>query len=262
MSCQKLFPILATSALGVFLWASSGCSGGSSPAAVPPLAPLPVVKEAPSYTLIKGRGPVVILLATDMNDTLYNVVTGGENVWLIESGYSVLSMDLPCHGANNAMPGVDPLNCWAWYLEKGDKTLFTEFCAGLSAVLDELHETDVSIMGVSRGAYVAVTCAAYDDRIKNLVLISPLTDLNYLYEFAPSHEVNEQEFGIGQFEPYIKDRPILVRVGARDTRIGTSLAVIFALEVGATLQVLDTIGHSAPEDGSSIKWLESQGFTP
>lgn len=239
----------------------TGCNanGTGSDDDAPQLTPLPIVKM-PAYKLV-GSGPIVIVLSTDIAETL--VTTGPYDyvTRLNAAGFSVLTLDLPCEGANADHSSQalldDPLLCWAVHIADGDRDIFLSFCSGLLDVLDELNQPVAGIIGISRGAYVSSTCAAYDDRIKNLALIIPLTNLNYLSEFA-DYQVNEAEFGLQQFYPELRDKHILVRIGKDDTRVGTANAVAFAESVGATLQLLDTVGHSAPEDGTTIIWLEQQ----
>jgi len=123
-------------------------------------------------------------------------------------------------------------------------------------VLDGLGAAKVGIVGVSRGAYVAITCAAYDERFADLALEIPLTDLNYLTEFK-SLPADETLFGTDQYVPYISNRAVLVRIGKDDTRVGTALAEAFAKEVGATLELTDAVGHQVAEDGSTVTWLQA-----
>jgi hypothetical protein len=236
----------------------TACGGGVSTLSVPPLAPLPKVDKLPAYQVI-GSGPLVVVLAMDLQATLYESGTTDTIVpRLLSAGYSVMSLDLPCHGAD-AEPGVQPLDCWAQRIAAGDKDIFLSFCAGLFGVLDELGAKQVAVVGVSRGSYVAITCAAYDERFRDLALEIPVTDLNYLTEFK-SLPVDEALFGTDQYVPYLKDRASLVRIGKDDTRVGTALAVAFAQKVGATLELTDAVGHDVAEDGSTITWLQSHPF--
>jgi len=196
------------------------------------------------------------VLAMDMKETLYApATTDGIVPRLLSAGYSVMSLDLPCHGAD-AEPGVTPLGCWARRIAAGDNEIFLNFCAGLFGVLDGLGAPKVGIVGVSRGAYLAITCAAYDERFADLALEIPLTDLNYLTEFK-SLPVDEKLFGTDQYVPYISNRAVLVRIGKHDMRVGTALAEAFAKEVGATLELTDAVGHQVVEDGSTIAWLQA-----
>jgi pimeloyl-ACP methyl ester carboxylesterase len=236
----------------------TACGGGSSTISVQPLAAMPKADKLPAYKVI-GSGPIVVVLAMDMQETLYDSGTTDTIVpRLLSAGYSVMSLDLPCHGAD-AEPGVQPLDCWAQRIAAGHNHIFLSFCAGLFAVLDRLGTLEVGIVGISRGGYVAITCAAYDERFRDLALEIPVTDLNYLTEFK-SLPVDETLFGTDQYVPYIRDRVSLVRIGKDDTRVGTALAVAFAQKVGATLELTDAVGHDIAEDGSTITWLQAHPF--
>jgi hypothetical protein len=236
----------------------TACGVVSTTLPVQPLAALPKIDKLQAYQVI-GSGPIVVVLAIDMENTLYNSATTDTIVpRLLSAGYSVMSLDLPCHGAD-AEPGVLPVDCWAQRIAAGDKDIFLNFCAGLFGVLDELGASAVGIVGISRGAYIAITCAAYDERFRDLALEIPVTDLNYLTEFK-SQPVDETLFGTNQYVPYIRDRVSLVRIGKDDTRVGTSLAVAFAQRIGATLELTDAVGHDVAEDGSTITWLLAHPF--
>ena len=221
---------------------------GGTGALVTPAASAPL----PAYSLT-GSGPILIVLEGDIKDTL---TPGGQQDYVQRvpaAGYSMLTLNLPCSDDFDTQ-----LSCWATTIKDGDTTLFQRFCAGLSDVLDTLNKPVAGLIGVSRGAYVGLTCAANDSRIKNIAAIIPVTDLNYLTEFAGPLQVNESEFGLEQYYPELREKRILVRIGKDDTRVGTDNAVNFANDVGATLQLLDTVGHSAPEDGSTFIWLAAQ----
>ena len=252
-------PTVRLTASAILFLLLVACGGGSSPTpSGQPLPALPDVDALPAYEVI-GSGPVVVVLAMDMQETLYNSPTTDTIVpRLLSAGYSVISLDLPCHGAD-ADPGAQPLDCWAQRIAAGNRDIFLNFCSGLFGVLDQLHASTVAMVGVSRGAYVAITCAAYDERFRDLALEIPLTDLNYLTEFK-SVPVDDQVFGIDQYVPYISNRNSLVRIGKDDTRVGTSLAVAFAQKVGATLELTDAAGHDIAEDGSTIIWLQAHPF--
>jgi len=221
--------------------ALSACGGGTTSSQAPALAPEPTV-ATPHYGSV-GAGPPIVVLALDEQDTLYNSAsTGGVVPALVGAGYTVVSLDLPCHGAD-AEPGVAPLDCWAQRLHAGDTELFTRFCAGLSKVLDAEHIERAGILGISRGGYMATTCAAYEPRFTAIVLENPVTDLNYLAEFK-GLEVNEQLFSLQQYVPYLTGDRIMLSIDAIDDRVGASLAEAFAGEIHAKLEVTDAPDHT------------------
>lgn len=246
--------VLLLALLGVL----TACGGSSSSSQSPTLPEVPPVGELPAYEVI-GSGPLVVVLAMSMQDTLYSSATTHTLVpRLLSAGYSVMSLDLPCHGADAEL-GMEPLDCWAERISGGDEDIFLRFCSGFTEVLDQLTASAVSMVGISRGAYVGITCAAYDERFVNLVLGIPVTDLNYLTEFK-ALPVDETLFGTDQYAPYLRNRNSLVRIGKNDERVGTELATDFAETIGATLVLTDAIGHDMAEDGSTIDWLRAHPF--
>lgn len=192
-------------------------------------------------------------MAFDIDQTLYGGSMGRTPSDLISAGFSLLALDLPCHGADATEPAGQELVCWRKRLESGDRQLFTRFCTGLSAVLDHLGAPEAYVVGQSRGAYVAVVCAAADRRLRRLVLLKPVTDLTRLTEFNGFDP--GPDFLLTRYQSALADRSILVRIGNADTRVGTDAAIQFAQTVGATLRVVDIPGHDLPEDGSTVEWL-------
>jgi pimeloyl-ACP methyl ester carboxylesterase len=145
------------------------------------LQPLSKSASLPRYEIIQNNGPVVVVMLASVEESLRPSL-GRIHTDLISAGYTLLALDLPCHGAD-AEPGDDPLGCWRRRIAGGDHELFRRYCAGLAAVLDELKLTNVRVLGLSRGGYLAITCAAYDLRLQDIALIAPVTNLANLFEF-------------------------------------------------------------------------------
>lgn len=201
-----------------------------------------------------GRTPgqqVILLFGSDIHDTLTGDGIIPLGPVLSKAGYSVVTLDLPCHGSDAPWRHRhDPLGCWRRRIEGGDREIFTRFANHVSDVIDQLGVHSITAVGISRGGYIALVCAAHDPRITKLALIAPVTDLWRLSEFKglPRNSA---------FDAPHPTEPVLVRIGKRDDRVGTAEAVAFAHTVNATLQLLDTQGHNAPEDGSTISWIRS-----
>lgn len=243
----------------------AACDGSTSPAPLPlpPLAQSEPASTLPVYGVV-GNGPLVVVLADDMNDTLYDWEnTTGLVSDLVGHGFTVLSLDLPCHGAD-ATPNESPLECWSLRIHAGDNDLFLKFCSGLSEVLDHLGIQEAGIAGISRGGYMAITCAAYESRFTQIALLEPVTDLNYLAEFQ-EYPAPEALFNVQQYIPYLQGRPILLSIDPHDTRVGTDLAWKFAQEVGAEFQLTDAAeSHEllSSQTEAAASWFNSALSTP
>lgn len=209
--------------------------------------------QPPVYRL-KGRH-MVIVLATDMNDTLDTDVMGGIPASLLASGYTIASLDQPAHGAD-ATVGVQPLTEWRNRIQGGNTTMFTDFAKRVSRLIDEERVGDVSIVGQSRGGYCACFAAAQDTRIKRLFLTAPVTNLQSLTEFD-GYTVNQTTFGLGQFTGALSAKAIKVRIHATDTRVSTSAAQTFATAVGAEFETVAGSGHVPTDTGQAAAWLAS-----
>jgi pimeloyl-ACP methyl ester carboxylesterase len=258
-------PIAATVALIL-----AGCGGTATAPVSVTAAPAPILAQAnpehgtlPAYaTTGNPDGPLVVVLGLSAQGTLFGTEAWDGVPSLVAAGYNVLSVDLPCHGADAPANGEDALLCWAQRLATGTyNDMFLDTCADLSAVLDHLGVDKAAIVGISRGGYAAITCAAYDARFVDVALIAPVTDLNYLWEFH-ALPVSESLFNVQQYIPDLSTRNVLVRIGEHDTRVDTSLALTYGRAVGATLELLNTVGHYAPESDTPINaYPAGQGNT-
>lgn len=203
------------------------------------------------YVFVRNDGPLVVLLAMDADNTLHGSM-GRVVPDLEEAGFSLLTLDLPCHG-RDADKDVSPLTCWRNRIERGDTEIFRRFCSELSASLDAIGASNVRVVGQSRGAYVAATCAAMDQRITALALLMPVTDLQRLAEFD-GFRVDQLRFGL----PAVRV-PTYIRIGRADDRVGTDAAMEYGQRVSAKIDLVDVVGHKTEEDGSTVRWLMHVG---
>lgn len=206
------------------------------------------------YAFERGtRNEIVLAFAAGIDD-FYTGTAGFGSLpaELKDAGFNVVTLDLPCHGADATL-GLSGLECWRQRIEGGSTTIFTQFCAKVSAVLDELEAGTVYAAGISRGGYIALTCAGRDDRISRVAAIMPVTDLQRLLEFD-GYTVDQSTFGLARFDLSRVD--VLVRIGNNDQRVGTDAALAFAATLPRkTVQLLDSPGHTVIEDGSVAQWL-------
>jgi hypothetical protein len=219
------------------------------------------------YGILSAQGEpdprrVIVLLSTDARSTL-DSDPGRTKIMqklvprLKRAGFTLLSLDLPCTGADlSGNDATQVLGCWRDRIEFGESDMFVRFCEKLSAVLDKLGVAEAGLVGESRGAYLAATCAGYDARMHRLVLLKPVTDLQVLLEFG-GYTVDQQLLGLGQYQAALRGRPILMRIGPRDDRVDTSSAIAFAQSIGAEIQLVECEGHELPEDGTTVRWLQA-----
>jgi alpha-beta hydrolase superfamily lysophospholipase len=228
----------------LLLIAACGGSNDAPQAAIVPPA-------LPHYEYIPNSGPLIVLMAASAEESIHGM--GRLPADLTSAGFSLLALDLPCHG-QDAEPNLDGLVCWRRRMEAGDKGIFREFCKGVTAVLDHFSVKRAGVVGLSRGAYVAATCAETDARLQYLGLLAPVTDLEQLSEFN-GYAVDDPNFQLLHYRAQLSKRHVLVRIARDDERVGTESAVNFAQTIGADLQVLDLVGHVAPEDGATTQWM-------
>lgn len=150
--------------------------------------------------------------------------------------------------------GNQTINCWRSRIEAGDTQIFNNFCHELSDLISRLQLNEAFIVGVSRGGYVAATCAANDPRITKVVLLKPVTDLQLLAEFA-GYTVDESIFGLAATVPALSQRSVLLRIGPNDTRVSTESALAYGEAIGAEVQVVPSEGHNMLDDGTTTQWL-------
>lgn len=210
---------------------------------------------APPVARIYG-GHTVLFLVTDRTDSFNSGLVGSLPASLVAAGCRLITLDLPAHGSD-LTPGVQPLNEWRNRIAAGNTTLFTNFAAAVSRLIDSERLTDVTVFGQSRGGYVAAYCAAVDSRIKRMMMAAPVTNLQRLTEFD-GYTVNQSTFGLGQFTAALSAKPIYIRMYATDTRVGTDAAQSFATAVGATIDLVAGSGHVAPDSGQMAAWLLSK----
>lgn len=234
------------------------------PAEPPPAAPAPSAPpepepappdepEAPEPAPPPGSRPLVVLYGMDADSTLNgSAMDDGVVPALRAAGYPLMSLDLPCHGAQAT--SASPLYCWRTTIERGDFDIFNRFCRAISAELDRIGATNVVGVGQSRGGYIGAVCAAYDPRFTKLIMLKPVTDLQRLTEFD-GYRVDQSLFGLGQYRTALRRIPVSIIIGGDDTRVGTDAAQAFAELVGAEIEIAPSPGHGLPRNGYTAAWV-------
>ncbi len=222
--------------------------------------------------------PTLLVFATTLEQTLTKPQYHRAGTLLHDShGFLVVSVDLPCHGAERR-PGEPPeLKGWSFRLRNGDNFV-PQFLAKVRALFDYLiaeRYTDparIAIAGTSRGGFMALQAAAADPRIRWVMAFSPVTDLLALNEFAgmDSNAVT-RSLALVHAAPRLTDRAIWMCIGNTDDRVGTHKAIAFynrfiesARAEGRfpdiTFELQPTVNHHHLEDSHdrAAAWLEQR----
>lgn len=198
------------------------------------------------------NGPTAIVLASVESDTL-DGLNGVDPIApaLRGLGYSVYSIDLPCHGGEETRSG---LTCWSEEIASGNVDLLASFCETISKKVDEIGASRVQYVGVSRGGYVAFECAALDPRVTDVAQIAPVVGLDQLYEFSGNPFAGE--LTLDRYARNLAKRNTLIRIGLSDDRVGTNTVVSYGRLVGSEIHLLNSEGHRAPDpENHMATWL-------
>ncbi|MCA9011532.1 MAG: prolyl oligopeptidase family serine peptidase [Planctomycetaceae bacterium] len=220
--------------------------------------------------------PTLIMLASTIDATLsepYFRQCGNE---LAEFGYLIVSLDIPCHGDQMTVGEPEGLTGWSYRAEHNDDFV-AQSNVRLSKVLDDLIKTGITdpagiaVGGTSRGGFLAMHFAAYDDRVKCVAAFAPVTELAALREFhaTQEHPLVRKLSLLNQVEK-LKGRPVWIVIGDRDDRVGTHHAIEIASRLSAAakaqniasnveLHVLsEPRGHTTPQGSTRLaaSWIQ------
>jgi pimeloyl-ACP methyl ester carboxylesterase len=185
--------------------------------------------------------PTVVILATSKAESLDEYA--GITTHL--PGWRVVSLDLPAHGADRRPHEAAPLTAWRQRIDRGEDVIGT-FTRRLSRLIDTLPTTDVVLVGVSRGGFMALHGMATDARIDAVVAFMPVTRLRALREFADADPAVDR-FDVARLA--LAGRPIWMSISRRDERVNDRAAIDAATVLRATLTTTPREGHVfTPED--------------
>ncbi|MEI6972578.1 MAG: prolyl oligopeptidase family serine peptidase, partial [bacterium] len=209
-----------------------------------------------------GPAPTLLLFASTAADTLDSEPYCLVGRRLHACGWNVVSLDLPCHGADRR-PGEPPeLAGWAARVGAGED-IVSAFQQRVNDVVDHLVATGVAdpariaAAGTSRGGFLAFHAAAGNPRIRAVAAFSPVTDVLALSEFAGQEgSLLARRLALANTVEALADRSAWITIGHDDARVGTDKAVAFARALSAesrrrdladdiTLHVRPTPGHSS-----------------
>jgi pimeloyl-ACP methyl ester carboxylesterase len=209
-----------------------------------------------------GPAPTLFLFAWAGADTLMQEPYCLLGRHLHAQGWNVVSLDLPCHGADCRPEEPKEIVGWAHRTATGEDFV-APFQAQVADVLAHLLATGradperIAAAGTSRGGYLAAQAAASCPQIRAVAGFGPVTDLRALTEFQGQDENPLlHRLALAQQVEALADRALWLIIGNHDTRVGTEQAIAFARGVTqaavqrdlaplVTLHVLATPGHAS-----------------
>jgi dienelactone hydrolase len=288
---QELLAAIAVLAGVLLMLASSAAGQSRSPGWQSVVADR--TRDGTAYAMlspsVKGPAPTLLLLATTGQSTLATEPYRRVGGLLHARDWNVVSLDLPCHGAQRRKGEPPQLAGWATRTARGDD-IAADLCARVNKVLDHLVKSRVAdpdriaAAGTSRGGFMAFQAAAANPRIRAVAGFAPVTDLLALTEFANlKSNTLAQQLALVNVAGKLSDRSAWITIGDQDRRVGTDRAAAFAkaltraakqkkLRPHVELRVLPVPGHTSPPEwyDQAAAWLLSvvtpaaaqQGKTP
>ena len=233
-----------------------------------------------SFGMLKGLvaapAPLLLLLASSADETLSNepYCHGRVGRLLHAQGWNVISLDLPCHGADRRAGEPEELAGWAARIRQGED-IVAAFQKRVNDVLRHLIATGIAdpariaAAGTSRGGFMAFQAAIGNPCFCAVAAFAPVTDLIALAEFAgQADNPLVQRLALMNAVETLADRAAWIIIGNADDRVDTGKAVTFAnalmttsrkLNLGCeiTLRLMATSGHASfPEwHDEAAKWF-------
>lgn len=228
-----------------------------------------------------GPAPTLLLLAMSGESTLRTEPYCCIGQRLHARGWNVISLDIPCHGADQREGEPAELPGWATRVATGEDFV-AAFRTQVNEILSHLIAQGIAdpaclgAAGTSRGGYLAFQAAAGNPLIRAVAAFSPVTTLLALGEFAAlqAHPL-AQQLALRQCVETLADRACWITIGSADARVDTDEAIAFTraltqaavrrdLPLPITLHLLPIPGHSSFVDwhNQAAEWLHAVVVQP
>lgn len=222
----------------------------------------------------KQPAPTLLLFASTATNALTDEPFCLVGRLLHERGWNVVSLDMPCHGADHRAGEPEELSGWAARIARNEDFV-AAFRERVNDVVAHLVATGIAdpdhlaSAGTSRGGFMAFHSAVGNPLIRAVAAFAPVTDLVALSEFA-GMEDNPlvRRLALAQSIEILADRATWIFIGNADDRVDTGKAVAFANALavarkvdmleGRTFRLLPVPGHvSLPEwHDEAAAWLQ------
>ena len=225
------------------------------------------------FGMVRGKAdaPLALIFTTDIADSLTDKFSsmGGA---LAKEGFTVASIDIPCHGKDIRKGEVPGLDCWRSRIEKTEGDLFAPYAKKISDVVSQIirdkyaSPSFIVAIGISRGGYLAIRAAAADSRIQYIVAMAPVTDLQVLEEFK-GLPLDKRGFNLNPWYSALSNKSIFLQIGNSDDRVGTQAALDFLTgvvkaagdrPVDITGLITPNKGHATARHDLAAQWIFSK----
>ncbi|MGK3120441.1 alpha/beta hydrolase [Pseudomonas corrugata] len=245
---------------------------------------LPAIASADDYTIDKTKsgveygyhqgapnGPLLIVITTDVKESMTNTYSPIGQI-LAAKGYSVVAVDVPCHGKDTIKKEGTGLECWRARADKTSGNIFDSYISNLNSVLGDVADkhkarlVNVTVLGVSRGGYIAMKAAAEVPGIDTVIAMAPVTDVFRLREFDNS-KANKSAYSLTPYYEALSKKHLFIQINNDDDRVGTTetLSLVSGITkagnpdaVDLTAIVTPKKGHSTSEHEMAAAWALAQ----
>lgn len=220
-----------------------------------------------------GGAPLLLLFAMAGADSLIIEPYCRIGHLLHAQGWNVVSLDLPCHGADQREGELPELQGWA-ARTRAQENILIPFQRRVNEVVFHLVQNGtadparIAAAGTSRGGYMAIQAAASNPSIRAVAAFAPVTDLLALSEFS-GQEDNPlaQQLNLVHAAAALADRALWITIGGTDDRVDTDRVIAFAralTHASQEQQIASNVTlHILPEPGhcSFLQWhTEAAGW--
>ena len=183
--------------------------------------PLPLYYVGPD--LEEGPLPCVIYLALSAKESLMTDPFNQPVLPLYHSSIRVFSVDLPHHG--ETLASTEGMKKWAHSFSNEEDILshfLDQLETSLRLVFSKFPPSNIGIMGLSRGGFLASHLAARFSNLSSFVAFAPLTRLDLVKEFsALIDSPSIQKLHLSFLTETLCQKNIRIYIGNRDLRVST-----------------------------------------
>lgn len=214
---------------------------------------------------------LAIILTTDIKESLTDVYSPiGTD--LKQAGFTLAAVDAPCHGKDAIKGKSTGLQCWSDRASESSADEFAGFVSQLREVIVDIRQRklantgDVTVIGVSRGGYLAFRAAAGIPDVTRVVAMAPVTDVFRLKEFDKS-TANKDLYALKPYSKTLAQKHIFMQISNNDERVGTHEAVNLAMGIVSaaspkaadlTLMLSPRKGHFTTNHDTAAQWVIGQ----